>query len=52
MSMVKDKLKDFVSLKLKMEFLSDEYPSLFIYILQCFDMSERIEHYMAKCEAY
>ena len=39
-------------LQQKMDFLGNEYPSLFIFILESFDKTERIEQYMNKCKAY
>ena len=38
--------------KQKMGYLSEEYPSLFIFILEFFDMTDRIEEYMTKCKVY
>ena len=35
-----------------MEYLSDEYPSLFVFILEQFEMRDRIEKYMAMCKTY
>ena len=35
-----------------MDFLGNEYPSLFIFILASFDKTERIEKYMNKCKTY
>ena len=36
----------------KMDFLSEEYPSLYIFILEYCNMTERIEEYMNKCKTY
>ena len=35
-----------------MNFLVNEYPSLFIFILKSLDMTERTDQYMNKCKAY
>ena len=35
----------------KMDFLGNEFPSLFIFILESFDMTEKIDQYMNKCKA-
>ena len=40
------------NIKKKMDFLSEEYPSLFIFILEFFDMTDKIEQYMNKCKTY
>ena len=34
-----------------MDILGNEYPSLFIFILESFDMTERIDQYSIKCKA-
>ena len=49
---VEDGIVIVTPLKQKMDFLSKEYPSLFIFILESFDMTEKIEMYMNKCKAY
>ena len=35
-----------------MVYLSEEYPRLYILILEFFGMTDRIEQYMSKCKAY
>ena len=35
-----------------MDFLGNEYPSLFIFILESLDMTERIDQYMNMCKGY
>ena len=35
-----------------MDYLSEAYPQLFIFILDYFDMNDRIEKYMTKCKGY
>ena len=35
-----------------MGYLSEAYPSLFLFILEHFKMTDRIEKYMAKCKMY
>ena len=35
-----------------MDYLSEAYPRLFIFILEFFAMNDRIEQYMNKCKAY
>ena len=35
-----------------MDYLSEAYPRLFIFILEFFAMNDRIEQYMSKCKAY
>ena len=35
-----------------MDLLGTEYPSLFIFILESFDKTERIDQYTNKCKAY
>ena len=40
------------SLQQKMDFLSEEYPNLFIFILESFDMTDRKKLYMDKCKSY
>ena len=39
-------------LQQKMDYLSGTYPRLFIFILEFFDMTDRIDQYMAMCKAY
>ena len=39
-------------LQQKMNYLSEEYPRLFINILEFFDMTDRIEQYMTMCKSY
>ena len=36
----------------KMDYLSKEYPRLFIFILEFFNMTDRIDQYMTKCKEY
>ena len=36
----------------KLDYLSKEYPRLFILILQFFDMTDRIDQYMTECKAF
>ena len=35
-----------------MEFFSESYPSLYIYMLKHFKMPDRIEKYMSQCKEY
>ena len=35
-----------------MKYLSDEYPRLYLFILEYYNMNDRIDQYMAKCKAY
>ena len=35
-----------------MDYLSEAYPRLFIFILDFFEKTDRIEQYMTKCKAY
>ena len=41
-STIEEKLDNIASKKLKMDFLSKEYPSLFVFILEHLNMSDRI----------
>ena len=54
LNIVESKLEKIGPLPLsqKMDILGNEYPSLFIFILESFDKTERIEQYMKKCKAY
>ena len=38
-------------LQQRMDLLRNEYPSLFIFILESFDMTERIDQFAIKCKA-
>ena len=64
LSTIESKLENFVSNKekklwnkqviltpfqQKMDYLSDEYPRLYLNILEIFDMTLRIEEYLMKC---
>ena len=35
-----------------MPFLSQQYPSLFVYMLRCLNMQKEIELYMSKCKKF
>ena len=37
---------------MKMRYLSDEYPSLYVFVLEHLKMSDKIQQYMAECKAY
>ena len=49
---VEDKKETLTPLQQKMDYLSEEYPRLFMIILESFDMTDRIEQYMSKCKEY
>ena len=36
----------------RMDYLSEAYPRLYIFILKYFDMNDKIEDYMTKCKSY
>ena len=54
LDIVESKLEEIGHLPLsqKVDILGNEYPRLFIFILESFDMTERIYEYMDKCKAY
>ena len=52
MSIVESKLETFKSSKQIMDYLSQAYPSLYLYILEHLQMNDEIEQYMAKCKEY
>ena len=52
MSKIEKKLEALPSQKLKKNFLSEEYPSLYVYILEQLNFTGKIEEYMAVCKAY
>ena len=49
---VDGKSVNFTPFQRKMDYLSEAYPRLYLLILDHFDMTDRIEQYMAKCKAY
>ena len=52
MSKIEKKLEALPSQKLKKNFLSEEYPSLYVLILESLNQTDMIEEYMAACKAY
>ena len=46
---VNEKLNNLESQMQKMKFLSEEYPSLFVFVLEYLNLTDRIMQYMAKC---
>ena len=52
MSIVESKLETFKSSKQIMDYLSQAYPSLYLYILEHLKMTDEIEQYMAMCKEY
>ena len=49
---VEKELEESVSPRQKMEYLSEAYPSLFIFVLEHLKMPELIELYMQRCKCY
>jgi len=49
---LKVELQDLTPLKIKMYYLSERYPSLFVHILEHFGMTDKIAEYMDKCKVY
>ena len=49
---VREKLDAVASNQLKMNLLSREYPSLYVFILESLNMFDKIEEYIAMCKTY
>ena len=50
--MIEEKLVNLTPFQRKMDYLGEAYPRLFLFILDYFDMNDRIEQYMTKCKAF
>ena len=49
---VEKELANKATRKLKMIFLAEEYPSLFVYMLGLYGKKDKIQKYMAKCKTF
>ena len=49
---VEKKLESKSKKQQKMTLLSEEYPTLYLFILDHFNMTDKIEEYMAQCKSY
>ena len=49
---VEGKMVKLTPMKQKMHYLSEAYPSLYVFILEFYKMNDRIAPYMTRCKAY